>query len=87
MFLTLGLDHTRVTDSNNDRVPGCYHHLSLEDAAKVRQSFASKCAEWGRQAAAAGMTCGSMVEVGGGQGSGRGSLFMCTIELGPFLGQ
>ena len=41
--------------------------------------------QWQQEAISARMTCGNLMEVGGGQGSGKGALFMSSFELGQML--
>ena len=69
---------------NNIRVPGIYHHLGTDEEANFRRSLNLITTTWGNQALAAEQSCGSMMEVGSG---GKGSLFVCTFEFGPFQGQ
>ena len=81
------LQHSFVFDGNNVRVPGSYQHLGAEEATHFRRSLNILTSTWGSEASVAGQSCGSMMEVGGGTGSGKGSLFMSTFEFGPFQGQ
>ena len=62
----INLQHSFVFDENQHRVPGCYQYMSPEDAARFRRVLNSKAKQW--------MTCGNLMEVGGGQGSRKGAL-------------
>ena len=73
-------------EHDSSRVPTTYQHLNPEEAAKFRRVLNAKTDTWHREAAARQMTCGSMVEVGGGAGSGKGSMFMSAFQIGLFIG-
>ena len=82
--IQLHLQHSFVFDRNNIRAPGIYRHLGTEEEANFRRSLNLITTTWGNQVLAAEQSCGSMMEMGSG---GKGSLFMCTFEFGPFQGQ
>ena len=85
--ISLNLQYSMVFDQNNQRVPCTFHHLSPEDAAKFKSVIQNKTMRWGQESVTNATSCGTFLEVGGGQGSGKGALFISPFELGPFLGQ
>ena len=85
--IQLNLQHSFVYDDSNNRVPGCYQHLSVDEETKFRRMLNRKSKAWGLQAVGARLSCGSMLEVGGGVGSGKGSLLMAAYAFGPPQGQ
>ena len=74
------LQHSFVFDDNNIRVPGYYQHLSVNEETMFRRIDKDV-------AAAARASCGTMLEVGGRNGSGKVSLLMAPYAFGPFQGQ
>jgi len=46
------------------RVPGCYHHLLLKEAAMLRRVLAAKCVTWQSKAASNGKSCGHWDKTG-----------------------
>ena len=85
--VSLGLQYSLVYDEDSHRVPGLFQHLAPEDAAKFKRVIQNKTRGWQQNSITAGLSCRSFVEAGGGQGSGKGTLFLSPFELGPFLGQ
>ena len=85
--IQLNLQHSFVFDQNNVRVPGCYQHLATQQETDFRQQLNSETKMWGHQAVGANLMCGSMLEVGVGPESGKGTLLMSAYEFGPFQGQ
>ena len=85
--LSINLQYSFIYDENNQRVPGVFQHLSSEDAVKFKWILQSKTRTWVQQAFNAETLCGDFLEVWGGQGSGKGTLFMSPFKLGPFFGQ
>ena len=85
--MQFNLQHSFVFDQNNVRVPGCYQHLATQQETDFRQRLIRETKMWGHQAVGANRSCGSMLEVGGGSGSGKGALLMSAFEFGPFQGQ
>ena len=78
MAISITILHSFVYDEHD--------YLNPEEAAEFKRVLNAKTDTWHREVAARRMTCGSMVEVGGGAGSGKGSLFMSVFQIGPFIG-
>ena len=68
-------------------MPDLYAQLHPKETEKVKAVSIQKTQDWGQEAGGGGMTCGHFVVIGGGTGSGTGSLFMQPLMVGPFLEQ
>lgn len=83
----MNLERSLVTGVNGQRVPGVYAHLLFPELEKFIALLLEKMCAWGIEAMANGLTCGHLVKVAGGTGSGTGALFMQAQKIGPFCGQ
>ena len=80
-----GIGHSMVHGPNG-RVPGLFHMMSVNEESRFRSFLGAKLEQWSAEAVMNNMSCGWMIEVAGGSGSGRGQLIMTVHHLGPFRG-
>ena len=79
----INLQHSFVLDENQHRVPGCYQYMSPEDAARFRRVLNSKAKQWidAGERIASEMTCGNLMEMGGGQGCPIYVIYVLSFKL------
>jgi len=82
----LNLGGSFIYDAKGDRVQGAYHQLSVQEETRYRQTLQYKLNALGVEAASKGQSCGTILEIGGGRGAGKGAVHMAAIPIGPFLG-
>ena len=73
---TLGLRHSLAAASNAHRIPGVFDHLSRSEEQMFRRQLDHVCNN---------ASAGFVVEVSGGGGTGKETLSVVAVGLGPFL--
>ena len=82
---TLDLAHSLAVASNGNRIPGVFQHLSQMKVNKFRQRIDCICRQWHIECLQNDVSAGFVVEVMGGNLSGKGALTVAAVGLGPFL--
>jgi len=83
---SFSVSHCFVIDPNGQRVPECFHNMSMHEQAQFRSYLGAKLLQWDTQAVMANQSCGWFIEVAGENGIGRGQFMMTIHHLGPFHG-
>ena len=81
----LGLEHSLAMASNGHRIPGVFEHLSLKEEKNFRRQIDRICHQWHIECLQNDASAGFVVEVTGGNSSGKGALTVLAVGLGPFL--
>ena len=79
------LAHSLAVASNGNRIPGVFQHLSQMKVNKFRQRIDCICRQWHIECLQNDVSAGFVVEVMGGNLSGKGALTVAAVGLGPFL--
>ena len=85
LAITLGLRHSLAAASNAHRIPGVFDHLSRSKEQMFRRQLDHICHQWHIECIQNNASAGFVVEVSGGDGTGKGILSVVAVGLGPFL--